>query len=288
MKRFDVDSGRPEDNHPGGTRELGQRPGPNNYRGDYLMKEKIGRLSTRSNQHEAARTETGDVHMRSGNTRLAETLVLLLFGGFGLAQPAMAGPEEYLGEIMYVGFNFCPRGTAEASGQLLPIAQNTALFALLGTIYGGDGQTTFALPDLRGRVPVHAGQAPGLSNVDQGEMGGAESRTLTFAQMPSHAHTATTTVADIAVTSVLRGSDTNGNSKSPGGNALAITKQPSYASASPATDMAAGSVQSTVTGGSATTTVDATNSGSSPVGVRDPFLGLRACIALQGIFPSRD
>jgi microcystin-dependent protein len=249
------------------------------------MSEKIGRASTCSNQHEA-RTEMGDIPMRSGNTRFAATSVLLLFGGLGLAQPAMAGPDAYIGEIMYVGFTFCPDGTAEASGQLIPIAQNTALFSLLGTTYGGNGTTTFALPDLRGRVPVHAGQAPGLSEVQQGEMGGAETHTLTFAQMPSHAHPATTTVADIAVTSVLRGSDTNSNSKSPGGNALAVSKQPSYTSASPATDMAAGSVQSTVTGGTATTTVDAAG-GNAPVPVRDPYLGMRACITTEGIYPSR-
>ena len=92
-----------------------------------------------------------------------------------LAAPsAQAGPDEYLGEILTVGFNFCPRGTLEADGRLLPISQNTALFSLLGTMYGGDGRTTFALPDLRGRVVVGAGQGPGLTERRQGERGGVE------------------------------------------------------------------------------------------------------------------
>ncbi|WP_430403352.1 phage tail protein [Hyphomonas sp.] len=92
----------------------------------------------------------------------------------GTAPAAHAGMDEYLGEIITAGFNFCPRGTLEADGRLLPIAENTALFSLLGTMYGGDGRTTFALPDLRGRVVVGAGQGPGLTDRRQGERGGAE------------------------------------------------------------------------------------------------------------------
>ncbi len=93
----------------------------------------------------------------------------------GAAPAAHAGPDAYLGEIMTVGFNFCPRGTLEADGRLLPINENTALFSLLGTLYGGDGRTTFALPDLRGRVVVGAGQGPGLTDRRQGQRGGTES-----------------------------------------------------------------------------------------------------------------
>ncbi|MEQ3650269.1 tail fiber protein [Hyphomonas sp.] len=93
----------------------------------------------------------------------------------GAAPAAHAGPDAYLGEIMTVGFNFCPRGTLEADGRLLPINENTALFSLLGTLYGGDGRTTFALPDLRGRVVVGAGQGPGLTERQQGARGGTES-----------------------------------------------------------------------------------------------------------------
>lgn len=93
----------------------------------------------------------------------------------GAVPVAHAGPDAYLGEIMTVGFNFCPRGTLEADGRLLPINENTALFSLLGTLYGGDGRTTFALPDLRGRVVVGAGQGPGLTDRRQGARGGTES-----------------------------------------------------------------------------------------------------------------
>src|SRR5439155_18983562 len=103
--------------------------------------------------------------------------------------------EPFLGEIRLFGFNFAPRGWAFCQGQLLPIAQNTALFSLLGTTYGGNGQTTFALPDLRGRVAVGFGQGPGLSNIDLGQVSGAETATLTQAQMPAHGHLASVSQA---------------------------------------------------------------------------------------------
>ncbi len=97
--------------------------------------------------------------------------------------------DPFIGTIAIFGFNFAPRGWAQCSGQLLPIAQNTALFSLLGTIYGGDGRTTFALPDLRGRVPVSSGQGPGLSQYQMGQKGGAEQVNITIQNLPSHSHT---------------------------------------------------------------------------------------------------
>src|SRR5262245_44407760 len=96
--------------------------------------------------------------------------------------------DPFIGQLMLVPYNFAPRGWALCNGQILPIAQNTALFSLLGTTYGGNGQTTFALPDLRGRVPISSGQGPGLSNYDLGEVGGVETVTLTTTQMPAHGH----------------------------------------------------------------------------------------------------
>src|SRR3954465_3180869 len=96
--------------------------------------------------------------------------------------------EAFIGELRLFGFNFAPRGWAMCSGQILPIAQNTALFSLLGTMYGGNGQTTFALPDLRGRAPAHVGQGPGLSPKTQGEVAGEETHTLIATEMPAHAH----------------------------------------------------------------------------------------------------
>lgn len=213
----------------------------------------------------------------------------ILGAGLGTAPTALAASEPFIGEIMWVGFTFCPRGWAEADGQLIPIAQNTALFSLLGTTYGGNGQTTFALPDLRGRASVHVGQGAGLSNVVQGEQGGAESQTLSYAQMPAHSHTATTTVSDLEITSTLRGSSASNTTNAPAGAALGVTKKSNlaYVADAPDVDMAVGSVHSTATGGTATTTVNASESGGTPVPVRDPFLGLRACIAVEGIYPSR-
>ena len=96
--------------------------------------------------------------------------------------------EPFLGEIRMVGFNFAPQGWAFCQGQIMSIAQNTALFSLLGTMYGGNGQTTFGLPDLQGRSPVGIGQGPGLSPIVQGEMAGTENVTLLASNMPMHTH----------------------------------------------------------------------------------------------------
>src|SRR5262245_10977384 len=97
--------------------------------------------------------------------------------------------DPFVAEIRIFGFNFAPRGWALCNGQVLPISQNTALFALLGSTYGGDGKTTFALPDLQGRVPMHPGQGPGLSLHDLGETGGTAAVTLQPSEMPAHTHT---------------------------------------------------------------------------------------------------
>src|SRR5688572_15936308 len=96
--------------------------------------------------------------------------------------------EPFLAQIMMFGGNFAPRGWALCNGQILSIAQNTALFSILGTTYGGNGQTTFALPDLRGRVPIHPGQGPGLSSYSLGQSAGTETVTLTINEMPTHLH----------------------------------------------------------------------------------------------------
>ncbi|MDQ6615277.1 MAG: tail fiber protein [Actinomycetota bacterium] len=169
--------------------------------------------------------------------------------------------EPFLGEIRVFGFNFAPQGWATCSGQILPISQNTALFSLLGTTYGGNGQTTFALPDLRGRAPLSFGQGPGLQNYDLGEVSGSESVTLTSGQLPTHAHNV---VAHGGPASATR----------PGGAVPAQTSGPSYAAAPDGTNMNAGMIG---------------NAGSSqPFDNRQPFLVVNFCIALQGIYPSRN
>jgi len=170
-----------------------------------------------------------------------------------------------LGSICIVAYNFCPHGYADAAGQLLSIAQNTALFSLLGTQFGGNGQTTFALPDLRGRAPVGVGQRPGLSSIVEGQQAGSESVTLTTSQMPAHSHTA-----------MLKASRGNGNTDSPINAVPAkLPRSNIYSSGTADSAMASGTVTLTSVGG------------GSPVSVRDPYLGLRYCIALQGIYPSR-
>lgn len=167
--------------------------------------------------------------------------------------------EPFLAQIMLFGGNFAPRGWAFCSGQLLPIAQNTALFSLLGTTFGGNGQTTFALPDLRGRVPVHPGQGPGLSNVLLGEVGGSETRVLGVGQLPSHSHGAGVTQGAQASTRP------SGMVPSAGG---AYAPTPDSSTFNPAFIRPAG--------------------GGQPFDIRQPYLGVNYIIALQGIFPSRN
>lgn len=195
------------------------------------------------------------------------------------ANQAVAGPNPYIGEIMMVGENFCPRGWAPLDGQLLPINQNQALFSLLGTIYGGDGRTTFALPEMRGRIPVHTGTGPGLPLARQGARGGQETQTLNINTMPAHNHVATSTVTS----SALNASTTAASSTTAQGNALGTTASPSYVrGGTPNVAMAPGSV---------TATVDTTilnNGAQQPFSIQQPYLTINFCIALTGVFPSRN
>jgi microcystin-dependent protein len=177
--------------------------------------------------------------------------------------------EPFLGQIMLVGFNFAPQGWAFCNGQLLSISQNTALFSLLGTTYGGNGTTTFALPDLRGRAAVGFGQGPGLSNYDLGQSTGTETVTLTAGQMPSHNHL----VAANAATATV---------PSPGGADLAQSYD--------ATARHAVNTYSTPPMTAPVTLDPATvqqSGGSQPHSNIQPALALNYIIALQGIFPSR-
>jgi microcystin-dependent protein len=171
--------------------------------------------------------------------------------------------EPFLGQIILVPYNFAPRGWAFCNGQVLSIAQNTALFSLLGTTFGGNGQTTFALPDLRGRVAISSGQGPGLGNYDLGQAAGSETQTLTVSQMPSHNH-----VVEALTDAVTVPSPTN--------NFLGTGPRGSNLYAPPSanlTPMSPPMIQPT--------------GGSQPFDIRDPYLTLNYCIALEGIFPSR-
>lgn len=179
-----------------------------------------------------------------------------------IPQQTHAGLEPFIGEIMMFGGNFCPRGWADTNGQLLPVSQNQALFSLLGTIYGGDGRTTFALPDMRGRVALHNGQGPGLSNRKIGSKGGAETHTLNVSQMPSHTHN-------------LKASGTSASSKSPTGKVLGKSRRKAFSNASGSLAQMAPQAVGTVGNG-------------QPHNNMQPFITIRYCIALQGIYPSRN
>ena len=162
--------------------------------------------------------------------------------------------EPFLSEIRIMSFEFAPKGWALCNGQLLPINQNQALFSLLGTTFGGDGRVNFALPDLRGRVPIHVGSGHTL-----GERGGEPSHTLSIAEIPTHTH-------------VLNGSSTQGTLNDPTGAVIAKSAQNAYVAAQNLTAMAPQVV---------------TNTGGSQAHLNmQPFLTLNFSIALQGIFPS--
>lgn len=190
--------------------------------------------------------------------------------------------EPFLGEIRMVGFTFAPRGWAFCQGQVMQISQNTALFSLLGTTYGGNGQTTFALPDLRGRSPIGFGQGPGLSNIVQGEISGAESVTIQSSQMPAHIHTATATA-----TFSVAGTPSNANATPSATNNVLGASQ---AGGPPSAAIWSDALNSPVTLGNTETvnvTVDPAG-GSLPVSLRNPYTGTNFIIALEGIYPSRN
>ncbi|HEY8209241.1 MAG TPA: tail fiber protein [Myxococcaceae bacterium] len=179
--------------------------------------------------------------------------------------------EPFLGEVRMFGGNFAPRGWAFCNGQLLSIAQNTALFSLLGTTYGGDGVTTFALPNLQGRFPMHWGNGQGLSQRTLGEVTGTESVTLTTNQMPSHTHAVT-----------IGANTSDGNTDAPAG---AVWAKAVDGSGNPISAYVSGLNPLTNT-----TMAPATSSatgGNQPMPVMNPFLCLSFIIALEGIFPSR-
>ena len=187
--------------------------------------------------------------------------------------------EPYLSEIALFSFDFPPRGWARCEGQLLPINQNQALFALLGTTYGGDGRVTFALPDLRGRVPLGFGQGPGLGNYSLGQVGGSEAVTVDVTQMAQHTHA----IDASAPTATMKCGNGAGNQRTPAGNVSAIEASGVTATYSNAIEDASMSSSAIVMGGTVTA---ASSGGSQPHSNVQPFLTLSFCIALSGVFPS--
>ena len=174
--------------------------------------------------------------------------------------------QPFIGEIRLFSYTFAPRGWVDCSGQLLAISQNDALFALLGTTYGGDGQNTFAVPDLRGRIPISQGQGPGLSNHTIGEQAGTETVTITSLQMPGHTHIA------IATTAAASLSAANG--------ALLGTVSGDTLYTNDATGLTPGVM--------AANSISGDGGGNQPHNNCMPTLTARFCIAVEGIFPSRN
>jgi microcystin-dependent protein len=182
--------------------------------------------------------------------------------------------EPFIGEIKILGFNFPPRGYMTCQGQILSIAQNTALFSLLGTMYGGNGQTTFALPDLQGRMPIGQGQGPGLPAHTMGEIGGTPTTTLIIGNLPPHVHTAN------SLSIKLKASTANADEGSPDGNFPATTPTGIYSGN--------GATPGAYTGGvEVAGNTDITGGGQS-FSIMNPYLVINYSIATQGIFPSRN
>jgi len=194
---------------------------------------------------------------------------------FGAAPKPAQAQDFWIGQILLGGWNFCPRTTTPAAGQLLAISSNTALFSLYGTTYGGDGRTTFGLPDLRGRYATSNGQQPGLSFIRLGEKGGAEQHTLNITQMPSHNHLAQNTVT----TGVMANTGPSESGATGKGFASGATIYSS--SGVPRVQM----MDDVVTTNVQTTILN--NGGNLPFNIKDPYLGLQYCVVLFGIFPSR-
>lgn len=173
--------------------------------------------------------------------------------------------DQFLAEIRIFGCNFAPVDWAFCNGQILPISQNTALFSLIGTYYGGDGTTNFALPNLQGIAPLQTGQGPGLTLRDLAETGGEQTVTLTQSEMPQHTHSVN--------------AKTSGGSNDPGGNlwGAAGNQRPApnfYSNSNPDVQMNSGALS--------------TAGGSLPHNNMPPYLTLNFCIAISGIFPSRN
>ncbi len=187
--------------------------------------------------------------------------ILITLGLTLFLNPSFAQIDPFIGQIMLFGGNFCPRGWTAAEGQLLSISTNTALFSLYGTTYGGDGRTTFGLPDLRGRVPIGQGTGAGLSTYGEGQRGGQETVTLSEAQLPAHTHT-------------LNADNDGGDSDTPSGNHLGSERRSDIYS----TDTSDASMNSGAI---------ATTGGGLAHENRPPYLAMRYCVALTGIYPSR-
>ena len=206
---------------------------------------------------------------KSAGRKVVLAVILLMVFTFAVPGNAAvyASSEPFLGEIIMFAGNFAPKGWAFCNGQLLEIRDNTALFSLLGTTYGGNGITNFALPDLRGRSPIGVGQGPMLGDYTLGQVRGTENTTMIITQMPAHNH-------------ALSASTAEGTTNTPGGGVVlgkAVTPDRQevniYTTATPNTNLSVNTIS--ITGG------------SQPQENRDPYLAINYIIAVEGVYPSR-
>jgi len=218
---------------------------------------------------------------------LAALTLIISTAGFSTANAC--SPDGYIGTLSVFAGNFAIRGCALAQGQLLDVSSNTALFAILGTTYGGDGRSTFALPDTRGRSVIGVGTGPGLSTISLGQEGGSETVTLTVANMPAHTHDATAEVEVTGLDALLNAyQPANGNGKNATGSdqyinaALATTLSddvPNVTLSAMSVDIVVGDDPS------GTVTVESAGGGTA-VNIRNPYIGMNWLIQIAGLFPS--
>lgn len=199
------------------------------------------------------------------------TILCLVLASFISTNQSYSQTTPFIGEVVIFAGNFAPRGWALCDGQLLAISSNQALFSILGTTYGGDGRTTFGLPDLRGRAVIHGGQGPGLTSRNLGSKFGTERETLTVAQMPNHTHTATSS-SQVALSNVV------GTSEVSDGQHIANHLGGFNEDAAPAAKL----------GGVSSTIVINNNGGNQSHNNIQPVQAVNYIIALTGIFPSRN
>ena len=199
--------------------------------------------------------------------------------------------EPFIGQIIMFAGNFAPRDWAFCDGELLPISQNQSLYSILGTTYGGDGRTTFGLPDFRGRVPIGQGQGNGLTSRIMGEQIGIEDITLSTAQMPIHSHAAKTTISGSSVTAKLKASSAEGTTNVPLNNYLAKPSNIGLQSinmydSSADIEMASDAIEIDLSAVTANTTTDDTGGNSAHNNIQ-PSLVMNYIICVNGVYPSR-
>lgn len=203
---------------------------------------------------------------------------LLLITIFSMTSTNAQGQEGFIGEIRMFAGNFAPRTWAYCDGQLLSIAQNTALFSILGTTYGGDGRTTFALPDLRGRTPIGPRRGPGQPDYRLGQKGGVSTNVLNVTQLPSHTHAATGTV---------KAANTSGTTNDPTGNVLGLAKTPIDRSTIANSNVYATTANANMAANGVSITVGNTGNNQA-INNMQPYLSINYIICTQGVFPSRN